>query len=387
MFKKYITAFSICIFILFLVIFSKSSMNAASNALETCLNVLLPSLFPFFVMSRLLILSGSANIIGKIFSPVVKALFGINQNGAIPFVLGILSGYPVGAQCVCELYDKKQISKSEAENLICFCNNSGPLFVISAVGIGLFFSREIGIMLYIIHIVSAIIVGMILKRISTPDMKLQKNSAEFSTQSKNIFTESVEKSVQTTLNIFGYVIFFAVVIDILISMGFTLTLSRFLGFLNIPEEIIEGILCSIAEITTGIKKLSGSKNFPLSYILVLCSAVIGWGGVSVHMQVKGIISKSNLSFRKYLFGKCLHSVISFIIAGFVFDRITLPLETFADISDATSKSNSPSSFFVILSVLILLAYISKKLSVKPPHRTGKNCCKYSPQRIDGKQES
>lgn len=384
MLKKYFTAFLICLFIIFLVIFSKSSMNAASTALETCFNVLLPSLFPFFVMSRLLILSGSANIIGKIFCPVVKTLFGTNQNGAIPFVLGVLSGYPVGAQCVCELYDKKQLSKSEAENLLCFCNNSGPLFVISAVGIGLFYSREIGVMLYLVHIVSAIIVGMILKKFSSPTIKHAKNYVNSEIYTKNIFTESVEKSVQTTLNIFGYVIFFAVVMDILISMGITITLSGFLNFLNIPKEIIEGLLCATAEITTGIKKLSESKDFPLSYILVLCSAVIGWGGISVHMQVKGIISKTNLSFKKYLFGKFLHCIISFIVSGFVFDRLTLPLETFADITNNTIKNNNTTSFFIILSVLILLAYISKKLSVKPPYRTGKNCSKYGPQRVNGK---
>lgn len=379
MIKKYITAILTSLLIILLVLFSKNSMVSASNALETCLTILLPSLFPFFVASRLLILSGSASIIGKLFSPFVKILFGINQNGAIPFFLGILSGYPVGAGCVCELYDNKQLTKSEAENLLCFCNNSGPLFVISAVGTGLFLSKEIGILLYIVHIVSAIIVGMILKKVSPPYMKVSNKCDIVYAPSQNIFTESVEKSVQTILNIFGYVIFFAVVTDMLISMNLTLYISRLLSFINIPENVIKGLVCAFFEITTGIKKLSENKTFPLSYVLTLCSAIIGWGGISVHMQVKGIIAKSGLSFKKYLFGKFLHMVTSFIVSGFVFERFNVSLETFTNIGSPIREINNAQSLFLILSVLILLAYISKKLSVKPPYCSGKNGSKHSPQ--------
>ena len=387
MIKKYITAVLTSILIILLVLFSKNSMDSASNALETCLTILLPSLFPFFVASRLLILSGSASIIGKLFSPLVKALFGINQNGAIPFFLGILSGYPVGAGCVCELYDNNQLTKSEAENLLCFCNNSGPLFVISAVGTGLFLSKEIGILLYIVHIVSAIIVGMILKKVSPPYMKVSNKCNIVYSPSQNIFTESVEKSVQTILNIFGYVIFFAVVTDILISLKFTVYISSLLSFINIPEDIIEGLICAFFEITKGIKKLSENKTFPLSYVLTLCSAIIGWGGISVHMQVKGIISKSGLSFKKYLFGKFLHMITSFTVSGFVFERFNISLETFSNIGSPIREVNNAQSLFLILSVLIILAYISNKLSVKPPYCSGKNGSKYCPECVNSKQKT
>ena len=377
--KKYIKVILTCSLIILLVVFSKKTMVSASSALETCLTILLPSLFPFFVASRILILSGGASTIGKLFSPFVKILFGVNQNGSIPFFLGILSGYPVGAGCVCELYENNQLTKSEAENLLCFCNNSGPLFVISAVGTGLFLSKEIGILLYIVHIISAVIVGMILKKVSPPYMKITKKCNDIDKTSKNIFTESVEKSVQNILNIFGYVIFFAVVTDILISLKFTVYISSLLSFINIPEDIIKGLICAFFEITKGIKKLSENDTFPLSYVLTLCSAIIGWGGISVHMQVKGIIAKSNLSFKKYLFGKFLHAITSFIVSGFVFERFNVSLETFSNIGSPIREINNAQSLFLILSVLILLAYISKKLSVKPPYCTCKNSCKHSPQ--------
>ena len=150
MIRKYFTAIFLCTLILFLVIYSKNAINAASNALHICMNVLLPSLFPFFVLSKLFISSGGTKIIGNILSPFVRTLFGINKNGATPFVLGVISGYPVGAKCVCELYENRLLTKSEAENLLCFCNNSGPLFVISSVG-GLMFSNiKIGI-IYIFY--------------------------------------------------------------------------------------------------------------------------------------------------------------------------------------------------------------------------------------------
>ncbi len=382
MIKKHFKVIVIAIAISALVIFSQNSINASKNALETCLNILLPSLFPFFVMSRLFTLSGGPEILKKIFSPLIRFLFGINGNGATPFILGIISGYPVGAQSTCELYEKKLISKSEAENLLCFCNNSGPLFIIGAVGIGMFKSKEIGLLLYITHIFSAILTGIVLRKISTPN-QLKTSTSIKNIKYENIFTQAVEKSVSTTLNIFGYVIFFAVIMDILKSLGTTEFISSSLRFLNIPQDVINACICSVIEITMGIKKLS-ECDYPLSMIIVLCASIIGWGGISVHAQVKSIISKTNLSFKKYIFGKMIHSFISFICAGITFTLFPISVQTFSGISINQNANNDTSAFFIIISFLVLLGYIVKYLSVKPPYRRCKNSCKNSPQCINSK---
>ena len=160
--KRFIPYISF-IFIILMCVFSDRCITFTKQAIDICIYVLLPSLFPFFVFSKIFILTGGGEKLGKIFASLTKHLFNMSSICASSFVLGILCGYPVGAKSSIDLYKNNLITKEEAQNLIGFCNNSGPLFLIGAVGIGMFSSKKIGIMLYLIHILSAIITGIILK--------------------------------------------------------------------------------------------------------------------------------------------------------------------------------------------------------------------------------
>ena len=126
----------------------------------------------------------------------------------------------MGASCAVELYKTGKITKPEAERLLSFCNNSGPLFIIGTVGFAMNSSVALGGVLYIIHITAAISAGIIYAKISSkkniennlinplivdmsPDKK-PKKLIEF-------FGDAVSKSVITILNVCGFVVFFAVV--------------------------------------------------------------------------------------------------------------------------------------------------------------------------------
>ena len=129
----------------------KEVSQSVKNALNTGLNVLLPSLFPFFVISDLMIdiLSSDSGAVSSLYKKIFKmpkSTFGV-------FISGIISGYPVGAAQAYQLYENNIITKKDAEDLICFTNNSGPLFLICAVGCAMLGSMKAGIVLYIIHII------------------------------------------------------------------------------------------------------------------------------------------------------------------------------------------------------------------------------------------
>lgn len=148
-------------FLVFICMFPSLCVSGALDGIDTALNIVVPSLFPFFVVSKMFILSGGASFFGRFLNGFMKCLFNVSGNGASSFVIGIVSGYPVGAMTVCETYGRGEISKDEAQNLIGFCNNSGPSFLIGAVGCAMLGSREIGFALYLIHVLSAITVGVI----------------------------------------------------------------------------------------------------------------------------------------------------------------------------------------------------------------------------------
>lgn len=336
-----------------LALSSKTAMRAAQDALSTCLTILLPSLFPFFVLSRMLIASGGANVLGRGLNWLMRPLFHINGNGAAAFLLGLISGYPIGAKTVTELYREKALTKSEAENLLCFSNNSGPLFILGAVGTGMYASQTIGLLLYTVHVLSAVTVGILL-RFTIPTSNIPA-AATYHASGSSIFTASVEDSISTLLHVFGYVIFFAVIMQLLQDFQITILLTRLLSFVNLPNGVIESLLCGMLELTTGIKKLSEAIA-PLHVQFIFTSAILGWAGLSVHFQVKGILSGSGLSFGKYLFGKGLQAIISAIYAAVLLVFVPLHTPAIAQAIRPLPSAIDAPIWLILLSCTLLIVY-------------------------------
>lgn len=141
-FKKYFFTFIFFIFTISLLIFSENNLLAAQDGIMLWSTKVLPSLFPFFIATELLCRTNFAHILGKFLNKFMKPLFNVPGESAIALILGSISGYPVGAKIVCNLKKEKVISKIEAERLIAYTNNSGPLFILSTVGISLFGNKK-----------------------------------------------------------------------------------------------------------------------------------------------------------------------------------------------------------------------------------------------------
>lgn len=136
--SKNILPFIFCLFTISLVIFSKDNLTSAKNGVSLWLNNVVPSLFPFFVATELL---GHTNVIkrlGEMLNFIMRPLFNVPGIGSFALIMGIISGYPTGAKIVCDLKNKNLCTLEEAERLLAFTNNSGPLFILSTVGITLF---------------------------------------------------------------------------------------------------------------------------------------------------------------------------------------------------------------------------------------------------------
>jgi sporulation integral membrane protein YlbJ len=143
-----------------LLIIPEESVEAAKNGLKLCANVIIPSLFPFFVLSGMLVELDAARYLGILFEKLMRPLFNLGGSCAVPLVLGFLGGYPTGARTAIAIYEKGLCSKEEAERLLAFCNNSGPAFILGVVGAGIFSSSRAGIILYLSHTLASIIIGV-----------------------------------------------------------------------------------------------------------------------------------------------------------------------------------------------------------------------------------
>ena len=336
------------LFLLFtfcLLIFSKTNLPAVKKGLSLWANSVVPSLFPFFVATEMLMHTNIVNQLGIIFNGIMKPLFNVNGRGAFAFVMGIISGYPVGAKIAVNFRKNNICSKEECERLLSFTNNSGPLFIIGTVGISMFGSTTIGVLLFITHLLASITVGIIFrfwkckknstyvnlkqnaKKITQPQNQknlannLQNRRGNFNdVKSVNfsnlgeIIAESITNSTSTILMIGGFVVIFSSIISILKSSGIcnlaVIFLSPLFDFFNIDTSFIQGLFTGFFEITNGINLISNIHIKKLSINIIFTAFLLGFGGISVLLQVLSIVSKTDLSKKPYIIGKILHGFIS-----------------------------------------------------------------------------
>lgn len=327
--------FFLCIsFIIMFAVYSQDCLLAAGQAASQFLYVVLPSIFPFYVASEILSRTGFIETLGNRARQIMQPLFNINGQGAFAMVLGMVSGYPAGARLTASLYENSQISKIEAERLSSFTNNCGPLFIIGAIGAGMLNSWKIGLFLWICHLLASITTGIIFsnyKRVETVKKMSEKKSIlpikrKFTISEKGrIVSESIIVAINIMIPIAGFIIFFSVVSSVLTQCGAIPTISALLGKLFMHQsvpDVSSGMLSGLLEITGGISQLAKSQIISQNIKLPAISFIAGWAGVSVHIQVIGILSNAKMSCRPYIKGKILHGCISAIYTlavGYLFN--------------------------------------------------------------------
>ena len=186
--KNFILPFILIFFTICLVVFSNSNLKAAKNGLVLWANSVVPSLFPFFVATELLSYTNFTYYLGKLLNKFMKPLFNIRGEGSFAFIMGILSGYPMGAKIAANFRQNNICSKVECERLLSFTNNSGPLFIIGSVGISLFGNSTIGFLLLFTHLLASISVGFLFRFWKKNDSK------NFISSSSNIKNRTIKLS-------------------------------------------------------------------------------------------------------------------------------------------------------------------------------------------------
>jgi len=359
-----------------LLCFPKDAVAAASEGLELCLNVIIPSLFPFFVISTLAVEMGLAEKMGRLIEPAMRRLFNVSGACASAFVLGFVGGYPVGARTAIALYERGECSRREAERLLSFCNNSGPAFILGVVGASVFADNRVGLLLYLVHGIASVLTGFCFRRwrggsdSSRPRLR-QGNRTQPGFAAA--FTGGVKSSFASTLNICGFVIFFTVLIKMLVISGVLPAAARaaawLLSPLGVDEDTARRLLTGVIEMSSGVWSLSAAAE-SLSAGAAMAAFMLGWAGISVHCQTLSFLCDSGLSARTYIIGKLMHGLLSAVLVWLAF-RV-LPFEEaaaaylarqvsgIAQLDFAASLSISALCALIMAILLIIFAAIGEK---------------------------
>lgn len=344
--KKLITFFFTCfccIFLILLLFKSKECVQLASNGLLIWYQNMIPSLFPFMVLSGFLIRCGLSVKIGQWLQPILGSLFLLPPQMLYAIFMGFLCGFPMGAKMVSDMLEKKQISEKEGEYLLAFCNNIGPLYMLGYV-IPLFEYKNtwkvLGFM-YLIPFVYGIFLRFAFsnyyfsyksdKRTPVnnpltffspkPSSSPNITSCSF-TKDKHVslnyldsFQQSLSSAIEQITVLGGCMIFFNCL------LVFPKILESFLLQVETTtySPLYSAITSSLIEIGGGLKQLalfsSNEKN--TSFPIFLPLSLLTFGGLSCVAQTCFILKNTGLKISTYIKHKLIQSCI-FIILVIVF---------------------------------------------------------------------
>lgn len=317
--KNLFTIIVIC-FIISLLIFSNNNFIAAQDGLALWAKSVLPTLFPFFVATEILCQTNFTYTLGKLFNRFMRPIFNVPGESFSAILLGTISGYPVGAKVVVNLKNQKLISKNEAERLIAFTNNSGPLFILGTVGTVMLGEKRLGIILLISHILASLLVGYFFRfwkkeklEVSFKEVKFNSSLAPIKVSDiGEVLGNAIKKSISSILSVGGFIVLFSVILSILENSGVFNIISSLLYTFGIPKDVSVSTITGIIEMTNGLSLISILYDVLPMLTLLIISFILGFGGLSVLFQVYSIISKENISIKPYIYGKLLQGIFSLV---------------------------------------------------------------------------
>ena len=234
----------------------------------------------------------------------MQAVFGVDGECASALLISFVGGYPVGISCVTSLYEASVITKKDAEQAILFCNNSGPGFFVGVVGATVLRSVRLGLILYFIHMISAIAVGRLLCR-SRPSMVTIRRQAVHQETTSQQFLNAITSASSSLLQVCALIVFFCVFLEMIECIGI---LSLLHGLpIGLTKQQLSAAIYGTLELTGGILRLNDSS-------FVAAAFFMSWGGVCVHFQAMSFWRKAGLMPKGYYFAKLLHAFISALLA-------------------------------------------------------------------------
>ena len=272
-----------------LILDTRTSIAGAAAGIDICLKTLIPSLFPFFVLSTLL----TNALLGRtisLFRPLVK-FCRLPAGSESLLAVGFLGGYPVGARNVAVASEQNVLSLTDAQRMVVLCNNAGPAFIFGFLG-QIFQNPLFPWLLWMTHIFSSLIVGFLIPG--------GNNSTKADFKPSNLTVSDVlARSIHVMAQVCGWVILFRILLEFLRQWLFP--------FLPTVEQIL---ITGCLELANGCLLLQTLPSDGLKF--VLSALMLGFGGMCIYLQTKSIAE--SLPMRFYLPGKILHGCISFLIS-------------------------------------------------------------------------
>lgn len=275
-----------------ILLFPGQSLSFACNGLNLWFQNMIPTLFPFMVLSGIMIRMNLTGSFIKLLKPALFPVFRVSDDCLYAIFIGFLCGFPMGANVSAQLYQRRKITREEAEFLLSFCNNIGPVYFVSFVIPSIRASVILPLLVGMYGL--PLLYGIVLRQTRYRDLTPGKSWPEASGASVS-FLQALDESVMASLHgitkLGGYMIFF--------------NLLGILPFLFVKDQLTNAVISGLLEITGGIRLLADQAP-----LISLC--LLPFGGMSCMAQTYSMIRETDLSIKNYMYHKLALTAVSFV---------------------------------------------------------------------------
>ena len=333
-----------------LLVNAPETMTTTREAIQSCATSVVPSLMAFMIVASFVSESSCGDLLGKILP--TRFLFNLPQNCGKAILLSMLGGYPCGAKMIANMLKKDEIDIKTAQRMLNFCINASPAYVISAIGIGLFGNAKIGAIIWLSHISTALLIGVIFR--GKPAVEKAHHSIHLPIADS--FVKSVLDSTNTMIAISGFVITFSVTLTLLKQIGVATLVTNILNLLTKDGSTSKALFDAFFDVVVGSETCLDCS--PVTAV-VLCAGAVSFGGMSILSQIAYLLSGQKMNFVQIILFRLVHAVLTattvYIIIGITDTEVTTANLIASNVTD------TPTGY--VTTVLFVLSCVSFLVTV------------------------
>ncbi len=316
------------------IIRADKAVDGMLSGLGMCANVVVPSLFPFLVISSFVAKFGFTGGFYSFADRIMRFFFRLPGDAAVAVVFGLFGGFPVGCSTAAQLYSDGRINSEQAQRLTLFCVNAGPGFAVTAVGVAMLGNAKLGMVLFLSLCLSSVIIGFLLRFTALPPERKTLTS-DAGTLVSEALVSATEQGAKAMLRICAWVLLF--------SCGFAL-----LNDTHISENIKTAVKC-VVEVTSGCKSASETGN------IYAVAATLGWSGLCVLCQVMGDLKKIGTPVPFFLAFRAVHAGLSAVVCRILLYLFPSAVSVFSSFTGQTSAEMFSASAPAAVALMCLCA--------------------------------